>query len=264
MKNTNILSYVIVAKNEHKRKQKLAADIEKLGFQPTFFDAIMGNELSEDFINRHVYDKELLKGEIGCALSHLTSYKEFLKSKEDISFILEDDFECGPAFTEARLETLISWLRTKQAPSILLLQRARENDAPRWGRIEIDEELSIFKVRSTYRTHGYLINRKAAKAILDIQEPLHFVIDSFEFYYHLKSIDIYCLNRDLIKVKDEFLFDSIIDNMEQRTYGNALKVRRKTLFKKVYNDLSLLDKIRFFKRKLEWEYIRLKIKRRKK
>ena len=84
--------YVISAEQATERRNKIIEHFKRWGIEPNFFQAIMGNQLSENQLKQLTQDEGLLtKGEIGCALSHLGTYRRLLETEEKCAFIFEDD-----------------------------------------------------------------------------------------------------------------------------------------------------------------------------
>jgi glycosyl transferase family 25 len=93
--------YVISAKDHTERRQYITSVLGELDADFSFFDAVMGDQLSERELNE-VYDEEeavrhktnkrpLSRAEIGCALSHIGVYKEILSNDLNNALIFEDD-----------------------------------------------------------------------------------------------------------------------------------------------------------------------------
>lgn len=96
-------SFVISAKDNIERRKYMRDILSNLDINYEFFDAVIGNNLSEKEIDK-VYDEEkakkhktikrsLRKSEIGCALSHLNIYKQIIEQDLNNALIFEDDIK---------------------------------------------------------------------------------------------------------------------------------------------------------------------------
>lgn len=85
------------------RFDKVSSRLAYLGINFKRISAIDGNELTDDFLGKITLPKndkrkigcprDLLRGEIGCYLSHLKCWEELLRSDEKFALILEDDID---------------------------------------------------------------------------------------------------------------------------------------------------------------------------
>lgn len=70
-------------KNNEQRRQNVQDETSKIGLAFTFFDAIMANRMNpKEVASKALPNTFLTSSEIGCALSHLGVYKEFLLSND--------------------------------------------------------------------------------------------------------------------------------------------------------------------------------------
>ena len=79
---TTMYHSIISSSKAPARRKSVEENFAALGLQPNFFEAIMGDELSQQELNTvSQADGLLTLGEIGCALSHLEIYKQLLRSR---------------------------------------------------------------------------------------------------------------------------------------------------------------------------------------
>ena len=88
---------IINLKKSKKRFQKISNNLNELGIPFERFDAIYGKEMSKEdiknnttFLGRNLFCNH---GMIGCAMSHLTVWKNFKQSRDKFILISEDDVE---------------------------------------------------------------------------------------------------------------------------------------------------------------------------
>lgn len=150
--------------------------------------AVDGSKLSQSELDT-VYDpglckrllgRELARGEIGCAMSHLSVYRQMLGESIEVACILEDDAQLNHALPSI-LDSL-ECLGKDQKPIVCLLTHVgRYTD---WGAMAINSTHRVCKTVHAFCTHGYVINRAAAKALLKHNQKINHPID---FWNELSS-----------------------------------------------------------------------------
>ena len=91
--------YVISLARASERRENMRRQLGALGMAFEFVDAVDGSTLKPEQIPRRVrpakfkmvYGRGILKGEIGCFLSHCAVLERIAKSGDDCALILEDD-----------------------------------------------------------------------------------------------------------------------------------------------------------------------------
>ena len=162
-------------------------------FNLHWIEAVDGRNLSDDEL-RGIFDQEkayrtygryLKGGEIGCALSHRKCCREILKQGNEAALIVEDDLVWQDEKVSKILSTLKIFISVKR-PMIILLS------GDYWFTTikEIDDELKIAKVKEAVCTHAYMINRSAAKIILETKKC--YLADDWYTLTHSK-IKLYAL-----------------------------------------------------------------------
>ncbi len=190
------------------RKKLIVKACEKLKLDYVFFDAIDGEALSEDEINKVYNEKNTLsykkmpltRGEIGCALSHLGVYKKMLKERIKTMLILEDDTILGE-YVKQGMQTVHylpkNWDILFLGYSIYL----KKNHYARYI-FPIKKLPFNFKIAKPIVTLGgayaYVINQKAAKKILNMIKPLSRPLDDYTGDF--KALNLYMTIPELIKV----------------------------------------------------------------
>jgi glycosyl transferase family 25 len=89
--------FVINLLNSKERYEKISKNLNELELKHTRFEAVNGKELSDNELENYAtyFARNFLcnKGMIGCALSHIKLWKNFLNSEDDFVLISEDDVE---------------------------------------------------------------------------------------------------------------------------------------------------------------------------
>lgn len=227
---------VISDKNNEVRRQNIIKEFSNNDLDFKFFDAIMANKMSkEELATKSIKDTFLSPSEIGCALSHCGVYDEFLKSDEQSIMICEDDIYFTEYFNYDSLLKIKEFLDETDEPRLVVLQKSIYHHK----RIQsVGDNVNLYSTRNAFCTHGYMINRAAARNIKMFQTPIRFEIDAFKFYYWLNACKLYCLDKDFIVQ----LAENIIPSTVEKNWKDNRKAKKDAAYKELYNQLSLKGK----------------------
>lgn len=179
------------------RLANMQPQLDALGYSYTRISAVYGKELTKKYRNsvtnpykyKILMHNEIGAGTIGCYLSHINAWKEFLASSNSYALIFEDDVEFEPQ----KLRKLIN----------LLLENGNEwdivnIDVNRHGFAKPVKQLSRLFRLVKFRTRVanascYLINRKSAieliKRALPISMPVdHYIMRPWEFSIRIRGV----------------------------------------------------------------------------
>ena len=228
---------VISDKNNEARRQNATQEFKKHNVEFRFFDAVMANRMSkEELDSKAIKDTFLSPSEIGCALSHCGVYDEFLKSDEKSIMICEDDIYFTEDFNYDSLLKIKEFLEETDEPRLVVLQKSIYHHK----RIRnVGDNVNLYSTRNAFCTHGYMINREAARNIKIFQTPVRFEIDAFKFYYWLDACKLYCLDKDFIVQ----LAEEIIPSTVEKCWKDNRKAKKDDAYKELYNQLPLKGKI---------------------
>lgn len=182
----NLSTFVISLDNPTTLLEKL----HKHELNPILFKGINGKTVEQDLINTHFtqfYSKFGPKSSIGCALSHLYVWKQFLESDSNYALIFEDDI----VFDES--------INLKQTINEFITQTPKDFDILALGsfgsentnnffylvmnllQITSDEVIVnefIKKPHTCLAAHAYILSRKgASKLIENLNNNIHNHID---------------------------------------------------------------------------------------
>lgn len=227
---------VISDKNNEVRRQNVINEFKKKYIEFSFFDAIMANKMSKEELDaKSIKDTFLSPSEIGCALSHCGVYDEFLKSDENSIMICEDDIHFTEYFNYDSLIKIKNFLEETNEPRLVVLQKSIYHNK----RIRsVGDNVNLYSTRNAFCTHGYMINRAAARNIKVFQTPVRFEIDAFKFYYWLNACKLYCLDKDFIVQ----LAEDIIPSTVEKCWKDTRKAKKDATYKELYNQLPLKGK----------------------
>lgn len=229
--------YVVSLKDSIDRQNSITTQCEKLDISPVFIDAVNGKDLSNSEVSQYcnqkkakqLFGRELLLGEIGCALSHKKIYQKIVDENIPYAVILEDDAIFDRDFSivvKNIMAAPLSW-------ELILLGHYKSNlkglksPISLWHRHRITSKFLLGRlVDFGFGTHGYMITLEGAKKILielvEIHRPLdHYTPDS-------KLLNIYALSPTVVNVDDNF--DTLIDENRTRSSKDRFSV---VLLKKI-------------------------------
>lgn len=158
----------------------------------SFVEAVDGRKLSNAELREIFsvdsayaeYGRFLMGGEIGCTESHRKCCKEFLEGDNNVAMIVEDDIVLR---TDNLAETLsdISRVIDCHEPMIVLLS------GDYWyTRLKRYKGIQMAEVREAVSSHAYLLNRKAAEIILQMENS--YLADDW-FKFKQAGIKLYAL-----------------------------------------------------------------------
>ncbi len=245
------------------RKVFMRAQCENVGISPIFIDAVYGKDLSKSDIEKNcdqitakkLFGRELLLGEIGCALSHKKIYQKIVDENIPHAVILEDD-----AVVESDLKRVVSLVIEKDINyDVVLLghNRGFKNEEvidsvdSLWGRYSLNKNYRLgMLVKGGLGTYGYMISQKGAKQILEFLEYNDLYLPIDKITSNTDIVKVYGLLPVVITVANQF--NSLIENTSFRG-----KDREGEL---VYKIGKLIKKTPFFNitRALWFQYLRIK------
>ncbi|MDM5263707.1 glycosyltransferase family 25 protein [Sulfurovum sp. XTW-4] len=210
--------FIINLKKDKQKKENMQKYCEKNKLTPIFTEAIYGDELSEDTISQ-VYSKdlalkyfgrELTKGEIGTALSHLEIYRQIIDQNIQEALILEDDVDFK--INHQDLIDIVTKL-PNDWECIMLghhTKRSRDIDtlASFWNKIQINDKLKCVRfAEQPFGGYGYIINKDGVlKRLNDFK-----IIDRPIDHWDDKKLNLYGAYPSIIKINEYFSDYSSLD-----------------------------------------------------
>jgi glycosyl transferase family 25 len=182
-----IHTFIISLPKDKNRREHLAKQLQNTGLPFSILDAVDGSALSAAELNE-LYDREkavrrfnreLSKGEIGCALSHISVYRKMIEEDIPYALVLEDDAN----ILDSDLATTLSNLAQSyppQTPVAILLSHIRRYDAQK--RIRLDDGRSVYDAYRGVGAHGYVVTKAAAEILVRKLCPVYVVADKWEYF----------------------------------------------------------------------------------
>lgn len=243
---TNLNCFVINLPQDYQKKAHMTAVTKKNGITPVFIDGVYGADLTNSEIlqcyseqqTKKNIGRSLTRGEIGCALSHLSIYKKMLIEEIDFALILEDDIDFD--FTCKKLQSLVKNLPLDWECVLLghhsRFSREQEGIASFWGRKKVSEFHDIVRfVDITAGGYAYLLNQKGAHKWLQeyktITKPIDCWVDN--------KINLYGISPTIVNISKEYKLGSLLDNERNReiSESNYQQVKNKT--RKIFSPIGL-------------------------
>lgn len=217
--------YYINLEHRKDRREHVEKEIKKINFKGPVerVNAAYGKNLDLSLIPSNLFTKEAInsttnkkdiantktmtKGGMGVALSQKWVYEKILCGEEDYALILEDDITIPNNFMTKLEETL----KKIKYFDMLWLGYHIKYDLKTGGENELDNPLKI------YGLFGYIINKKAARKIIEIY-PISQQIDS-EIPQVFKDLVVYA-----VKQEDRIILSPTSEDSSQ--FGSDIQFNR--------------------------------------
>ena len=206
------------------RREALNQLLEKMPFKFKFIainddvdltsKAIAKNHDSKKTIDS--FGRDFSKGELASTLNHLLAYKKFLKSKNDLAIIMEDDADFiidEFIFVIDQLKKIID----ENKPQVYLLTPVISylNKNAK----DLGENFKVVKVIQSWDSSGYIINRKAAEKIINVNSKSWIIADDWVKYIRHSNINIFSVIPTIIK-QNLIMFDSNLMSARNKANKN--------------------------------------------
>ena len=193
------------------KKKRMEDELKKHNLDGNFIEAIVGydidiDKMADNKLIDNKLERPLRRGEIGCYLSHIKVWKEFLKSNDKYALILEDD----AVFIDNFKDKLKKLLKEINFPFDMIY--LNDNCEHHFGDDclhGIKKTENIFKPGTVgYGLYGYLLSREGAKKLIEIALPIEIPIDDKTLQMHKDgSLDAY-------KLIDPYIFVASITDSD--------------------------------------------------
>ncbi|MEY0674362.1 glycosyltransferase family 25 protein [Providencia rettgeri] len=237
-------TFVINLVERPDRKKFMQDQLNNSNLNYQFIEAVDGRTLSNDEINSitlNFHDSYLTRGEVGCALSHLKAYKKIVDENIDMALILEDDAVLPSNLSSIAHE--IESIDKKNNPNIYLLSDVFSyiKNSPLTK--------NIYRINDATKAHGYIINKLAAKRLLDKLYPIRYEADMWTVFNFFNYANIYCVQPHVINVVgDGDKEDSNLEIERSLFVTKRYKQRRKQMKLEPYYQFYRLKDV-FFRKK---------------
>jgi len=184
------------------RMKKISENLNNLNVPFQRFSAIYGKDLNKSQIkeNTTLMCRSFLCnfGIIGCAMSHVTIWKEFLNSEDDYICVMEDDAIISEKFPKLLSDVDTIYQNTNfNFLSLFCLGLCSFSKDVRVNEYTLAK--SLFPLSAVC----YILSKKGAKRILEFIDKINYNIDYMIAYQHFfKGLDYYYLKSPAIITTD--------------------------------------------------------------
>jgi glycosyl transferase family 25 len=235
--HSSIPIFVINLPQSTDRKAFMQSQCESMGISPVFIDAVNGKDLSNSEVSQYcnqkkakqLYGRELLLGEIGCALSHKKIYQKIVDENIPYAVILEDDAilkKDFPIVVKKIMAGPLSW-------ELILLGHYKSNlkslksPISLWRKHRITSKFLLGRlIDFGFGTHGYMITLEGAKKLLSELKPIYKPVDHYTPDSNI--LNVYALSPPVVSINNDF--DTLIDENRIRSSKDRFSV---VLLKKI-------------------------------
>jgi glycosyl transferase family 25 len=233
------------------RRKSIENECIKYKLDYEFIDAVDGRLLNPSEIKRHTrkLNYACRPGEIGCALSHIKAYRLMHERGINTALILEDDAKLTPEIADVLTE--LDKAGNSKKPTITLLTKTFQYQDKCLS--HIDNKHGVYPVIEACMSHGYVINRPAAKKALKALYPVWMVADRWHLFNEYSICDITAIIPPVIVHSELACASTISTHSEHDSHIQAKKQiwdklrKKRPLSIKIKRMLWLICKRNFIK-----------------
>jgi len=190
--------FVINLEKSADRRTAMAARLDPLHIDYTFFKAVNGHALDID--NLPAYDKtrrrlyfgrDLTKGEIGCLLSHRAVYQHMVDNNIERAIVFEDDVFVEPTFPQLIREILQSPVKWDMI-RFLAYEKVQKRGRDIFALSTKPHALARIPTTSG-GAYGYMLTQKAAKEFLRHMQKNALPVDILHGYVWRTGLETFIL-----------------------------------------------------------------------
>jgi GR25 family glycosyltransferase involved in LPS biosynthesis len=178
-----IIAYIINLDRSKERYEYVKPNVDRLGIPSERISAVEGQALSDKEINEIVDMQTYFdflghfpkKGTIGCSLSHIKAWKALLDSPFEYAVIFEDDVRFDPL----KLHSVIAELIKIDQDWDITIFEVNHRGLPLMIKSLTDGQKLVIYLAEVSHTGAYMLNRKAAKKLLEKSLPIKMPIDHY-------------------------------------------------------------------------------------
>ena len=212
-------TYIINLEQSTDRKEYMREQMKKLPqLDYEFIPAVDGRKMNEEELSIYFdmkgsmyhYGRELMKGEVGCTLSHIRCYQKIVEENKTCALILEDDIEVDHP-EKIDIALIESFLASYSKPLIILLS------GHYWYTSRYNSQM--VNVFSAFYTHAYVINQAAAQLLSNkLKYPWHLADD----WFYIRSLGV-----KLLGLKPHWINQISTDETSTVADGSRFIIRHK-------------------------------------
>ncbi|WP_120634900.1 glycosyltransferase family 25 protein [Ruegeria sp. EL01] len=215
----SIKAVILSLPKDIERRRSCERELDRFGLAHEFSDAISGDQLEELHllqnydadVNRSKFKRPLSRNEVACTLGHRQIWQKIANSEDHICLVLEDD----ATFVQNPTPFLDAVSRFPESFEDVMVKL----DGPPGKNAQVvrsvaDQSL-VLSDRLPPRTTGYIIGRRAATRLAELDAPIARPIDiDLKFYWEHK-VPILTLQKQMIA--ERAATDSNIESTREET-----------------------------------------------
>jgi len=225
------------------RREALTKLLEKMPFQFQFISINDDLELTPEAIEKNhdsqktidSFGRDFSRGELASTLNHLLSYKKFLDSDKDVAIIMEDDADFLIDKFIFVIEHLIKIINNKK-PQVYLLTPVisyLNSNSKDFGK-----NYKVVKVIQSWDSSGYIINREAAKKMINANYKSWFIADDWVRYKRHAKVDVFSVLPTIIKQNLNVFDSNLMASRNKAIKNRTLKYVLSRTCYKIISDIK--------------------------
>lgn len=212
--------FVINLARSIERRSRLEKRLAELNIAAEFIKAVDGSALNKEELTKHVrsLNYAFLCGEIGCALSHQFIYRKMVEENIEKALILEDD-----VYLPHNLKDILKNITIETyAPQVVLLSKVNRYLAHPARRIT--DTHNLHRVHHATTTHSYIINKQAARNLLDNLYPVWMVADKWALFEDYSWVRVQAVVPAPIILNDNAINSTINESKDDNEHNHKKKI----------------------------------------
>lgn len=209
----SVKTIILSLPKDVERRQFCHRELEQFGLTHHFSDAIPGDQLEESDMlriydpemNRSKFKRPLTRSEVACTLGHRRIWQEIANSEDDLYLVLEDD----ATFVHDPTPFLNAISQSSECFEDVMIKLDGVSYKNAKALKAIGKQILVLSDRLPPRTTGYLLGRKAASRLIEMDTPIARPIDIDLKFYWEHNVPILTLQEQL--VAERASFDSNIE-----------------------------------------------------
>jgi glycosyl transferase family 25 len=238
-----IIIFVMNPDKYFERREALTKLLEKMPFQFQFISINDDLELTSEAIKKNhdskrtidSFGRDFSRGELASTLNHLLAYKKFLDTKKDLAIIMEDDANFIIDEFIFVIEHLIKVI-DKRKPQVYLLTPVISylNSNSK----DFSEDYKAVEVIQSWDSSGYVINREAAKKMINTNSKSWLIADDWVRYKRHAKVDVFSVIPSIIKQNLNVFDSNLMDSRNKAIKNRTLKYVLSRICYKIISDIK--------------------------
>ena len=240
--------FVVNLKKDIQKKKDMQRISKKHNLEIEYIEAIYGEELPQSEIDKvyserraiQKFGRGLSRGEIGCALSHISIFKKMTENNIQRAIVLEDDVLLCNNFSKILLKLLDMQIEYD------MVLFGYDADIKRdvflytslWGNKKLLKEYKLKRlIKVGLGTYGYMITLHGAQKL---SQKIKFVDMPIDHYAgDVKNLNLYGLSPRCVTVSEYNLFNSSIVKERDELKKFLVSSKYNNLFTRLLNRIRL-------------------------